>query len=137
MTDLAVAAHVWKLNFLFSTEVLTEAASEIEALGVEPKEFFLLDGVPERPYPAELARQLSMAKPSVTLHLKNLQAKGFITRGIDPNDLRRHSLALTELGRETLEKARRIIALKYGERLSRLTPGERKDFAAMLEKLTD
>jgi DNA-binding MarR family transcriptional regulator len=131
----ADAARIFRLNFRFSTEVLNEAAPEIEASGLEPKEFFVLDGVEERPYPAELARYLSMPKPTITLYLKNLQGKGFIVRTIDEQDLRRHRLELTASGRRTVTKARAALSCRYAERLGRLSPSEQGEFAALLEKL--
>lgn len=133
--DEADAATIFRLNFRFSTEVLNEAAPEIEALGLEPKEFFVLDGVEERPYPAELARYLSMPKPTITLYLKNLQGKGFIVRAIDDQDLRRHRLELTESGRRTVTESRAVLSGRYAERLGRLSAGEQAEFATLLEKL--
>ncbi|UHD45806.1 MarR family transcriptional regulator [Aureimonas altamirensis] len=132
----ADAARIFRLNLQLSTETLTAAAPEIEALGLEAKEFFVLDGLEERPYPAELARHLSMPKPTVTLYLKNLQAKGLIGRAIDAQDLRRHRLELTALGLETLTQARASLARCYGERLARLSGRERGEFAKLLEKLS-
>src|SRR5690349_10055681 len=114
-------ARIFRLNLRLSTETLAAAAPEIEAVGLEPKEFFVLDGLEERPYPAELARHLSMPKPTVTLYLKNLQGRGLIVRAIDRQDMRRHRLELTELGRETVTSARAILSARYGERLARLS----------------
>ncbi len=134
--DEADAARIFRLNLQLSTETLTAAAPEIEALGLEAKEFFVLDGLEERPYPAELARHLSMPKPTITLHLKNLQAKGFILRAIDPEDLRRHRLELTPLGGETVTAARATLSGRYGEKLARLNSRERNEFGRLLAKLT-
>ena len=82
--------RIFRLSLKLSTETLDEAAPEIEALGFEPKAFFVLDGIEERPYPAELARHLSMPKPTLTAYLKNLESRGYVRRSIDPRDLRRH-----------------------------------------------
>jgi MarR family transcriptional regulator, organic hydroperoxide resistance regulator len=128
-------AQIFRLNLRLSTETLAAAAPEIEAVGLEPKEFFVLDGLEERPYPAELARHLSMPKPTVTLYLKNLQGRGLIVRAIDRQDMRRHRLELTELGRETVTNARAILSARYGERLARLSASEQNEFAKLLEKL--
>ncbi|MDW9670804.1 MarR family transcriptional regulator [Sinorhizobium meliloti] len=132
----ADAARIFRLNLQLSTETLTAATPEIEALGLEAKEFFVLDGLEERPYPAELARHLSMPKPTVTLYLKNLQAKGLIVRAIDAQDLRRHRLELTALGLETLTRARASLASRYGERLARLSRRDQDEFVRLLEKLS-
>lgn len=131
----ADAARIFRLNLQLSTETLTAAAPEIEALGLEPKEFFVLDGLEERFYPAELARHLSMPKPTVTLHLKNLEAKGLIARAIDAQDLRRHRLELTTSGLQTVVQARAVLAKHYGQRLARLSRREQTAFAKLLEKL--
>lgn len=128
-------AWIFRLNLRLSTETLTAAAAEIEALGLEPKLFFVLDGLEEHPYPAELARYLSMPKPTITAHLKNFEAEGLIARAIDPQDLRRHRLELTEAGRERLSNARGVLTRRYGERLARLDPEEQTVLANLLEKM--
>jgi len=134
--DEVDAARIFRLNLQLSTETLTAAAPEIEALGLEAKEFFVLDGLEERPYPAELARHLSMPKPTLTLYLKNLQGKGFMVRAIDSQDLRRHRLELTASGRTTVMRARASLARRYSERLARLSRLEQDEFAKLFEKLT-
>ena len=131
------ATRIWRLNFQLSTGVLDEAAAEIEALGVEVKAFFVLDGVEEQPYPAQLANRLSIPRPTMTLYLKDLEAKGFLSRAIDPGDLRRHRLRLTDSGRTTVAKARAILSRCYGRRLDRLSGPERAAFSTLLEKLAD
>ena len=100
------------------------------------KEFFVLDGVEEAPYPAELAKRLFIAKPTITMYLKSLEAKGFIRREIDPEDLRRHRLLVTSSGRKSVARARSIISVMFDERLSRLNDGERDEFQRLLEKLS-
>ena len=129
-------ARVWSLNFRLSTNVLDEAAAEMEALGLEGKEFFVLDGIAEHPYPARIARRLAMSRPAVTLHLRNLEKKGLLRRDIDPADLRRHRLTLTAKGKRVSGKAQQAIAGKYAARLARLDENERAEFSRLLEKLT-
>jgi DNA-binding MarR family transcriptional regulator len=131
-----LATIVWKLTLKLSKDLLIEAAAQIEAVGIEAKEFFVLDAVTDQPYPAELAKHLSMPKPTVTLYLKNLEAHGFIGRVIDRSDLRRHRLELTPLGRKTVTQSRAILTACYAKRLNRLSESEQRDFATLLEKLT-
>jgi DNA-binding MarR family transcriptional regulator len=59
-----------------------------------------------------------------------------IQRELDPSDLRRHRLALTDKGRETLSRAGAVLATCYDQRLTRLTAAQRATFAALLDKLT-
>jgi DNA-binding MarR family transcriptional regulator len=130
-------AYVWALNFRLSTGVLNDATIEIEELGIEAKEFFVLDGVDEQPYPAQIATRLAMSRPAVTLHLRNLERKGLLRREIDPVDLRRHRLILTEKGEDITAKARNVLSEKYAARLARLDGDERSEFSKLLEKLTE
>lgn len=130
-------AQIFRLNLKLSTDTLKAAAPDLEKIGIEPKEFFVLDGLEERPYPAELARHLSMPKPTITAYLKSLQGSGLIGRTIDAQDLRRHRIELTEAGRETLSRARAILTSRYDERLVRLSKQERAQFAMLLRKLCE
>lgn len=52
------AERIFRLNLQLSTETLMAAAPEIEALGLEPKAFFVLDGIDLQPFPASLAVSL-------------------------------------------------------------------------------
>jgi DNA-binding MarR family transcriptional regulator len=128
-------AGLFRLNLRLSTETLTEAASALEALGLEAKEFFVLDGIEERPFPAELSRHLSIPKPTMSMYVKGLERKGLIGRAIDPGDLRRHRLALTPAGEDVLTKARMHLFERYGVRLARLSEREQVQFAKLLAKL--
>lgn len=127
--------RIFRLSLKLSTETLTEAAPEIEALGFEPKAFFVLNAIEDHPHPADLARHLSMPKPTLTAYLKNLEGRGLVGRSIDPRDLRRHRLDLTPPGAEVLGQARRALMRRYDERLVRLTEDEQATLAALLTKL--
>jgi DNA-binding MarR family transcriptional regulator len=84
------AAKVWSLNYRLLMTVITSVSEQIAALGLEIKELFVLAEIDEHPYPADLATTLCMPKPTVTVHLKTLEAAGFVKREIDAKDLRRH-----------------------------------------------
>ncbi|KQQ25607.1 MarR family winged helix-turn-helix transcriptional regulator [Frondihabitans sp. Leaf304] len=129
------AARIWSLNHQVLTRVMNDCAPEIESLGLEAKEFFVLGEIDDCPYPAELAVRLVLPKPSVTVYLKNLQAKGFVRREIDPADLRRHRLALTPEGTQTLDKALEILSVKFDEWLVRLDADEQTELQRLLAKL--
>jgi DNA-binding MarR family transcriptional regulator len=131
------AARIWSLNHQVLTRVMNDCAPDIEALGLEAKEFFVLGEIDDCRYPAELAVRLVLPKPSVTVYLKNLEAKGFVRREIDPGDLRRHRLAVTEAGAATLEKALEILSAKFDEWLVRLNSEEQGQLQRLLAKLLD
>ena len=54
MTKIDVA-KIWSLNYRLLMSVITSVAPAVSALGLEPKELFLLAEVDEHPHPAELA----------------------------------------------------------------------------------
>src|ERR1700730_4291542 len=93
------AAKIWSLNYRVLLSVVASVETDITALGLDSKELFLLAEIDEHPYPAELAATMSMPKPTVTVDLKRLEPAGFLSREIDPADLRRHRLQLTPAGR--------------------------------------
>ena len=130
------AAQLWSLNNRLLSTVITSVARDIGALGVEPKELFLLAAIDEHFHPAALATALSMPKPTVTLMLKRLEAGGLVRREIDAADLRRHRLSLTAAGRKTATRGMAVLSAAYGERLDRLTASERSALAVMLEKMS-
>jgi DNA-binding MarR family transcriptional regulator len=129
------AAQVWCLNYHLLTSVITEASTGIEKLELEVKEFFVLADIEECPYPAELAVKLSMPKPTITVYLKSLEAKGFVRREIDSTDLRRHRLVITPKGQKAVDRAGVVLSETFGKRLQRLTGAERQEFQKCLEKL--
>lgn len=128
-------ARIFRLNLRLSTETLGEAASALEGLGLEAKEFFVLDGIEERPFPAELSRHLSIPKPTMSMYVKALEKKGLVGRTIDPDDLRRHRLEVTTPGRKVLQQARTHLYERYGVRLIRLSQREQVQFEKLLAKL--
>lgn len=126
------AARIWSLNHQVLTRVMNDCAPDIEAPGLEAKEYFVLGEVDDCRYPAELAVRLVLPKPSVTVYLKNLQAKGFVRRGIDPEDF--HRRVVTAPGNETLEKALQILSEKFDEWLVRLESNEQEELHRLLAK---
>ncbi len=128
-------AKVWSLNYRMVMSVITSVAPEIAKLGLEPKELFVLAEVDEHPYPAELAEQLCMPKPTVTVNVKRLEAAGFLKREIDTADLRRHRLALTPSGRKAMVQGQTLLSRAFGERLARLSSAQQAELRGMLEKM--
>jgi DNA-binding MarR family transcriptional regulator len=131
------AAHLWSLNHRLVTVVLQACTPELDELGLETKEFFVLDEVCSSPYPAELAARLMLPRASVTSYVRNLVAKDLLRREIDESDLRRHRLELTSLGEEALARARGALARGFEERLARVTPADLADLRRILGDLLD
>ena len=129
------AAKMWSLNYRVLLSVIACAEADICALGLEPKELFLLAEVDEHPYPAELAATLSMPKATVTMYLKRLEAAGFVRREIDPSDLRRHRILLTPPGRKAVQDGLVQLSNEFNKRLERLTPAQQKNLKNLLEQI--
>ncbi|MFO0621264.1 MAG: MarR family transcriptional regulator [Polyangia bacterium] len=129
------AAKIWSLNYRLLMSVLGSVASELAALGLEPKELFLLSEVDANPHPAALASALCMPKPTVTVYLKRLESAGFVRRDIDPADLRRHRLTLTPMGRLVMQSGQDLLMKVFGERLGRLDKQEQAQLQTLLEKM--
>jgi DNA-binding MarR family transcriptional regulator len=129
------AAKIWSLNYRLLMSVLGSVASELAALGLEPKELFLLSEVDANPHPAALANALCMPKPTVTVYLKRLESAGFVRRDIDPADLRRHRLTLTPMGRLVMQSGQDLLMKVFGERLGRLDKQEQAQLQTLLEKM--
>jgi DNA-binding MarR family transcriptional regulator len=129
------AAKVWSLNYRLLSTVIAGVAPQVAALGLEVKELFVLAAIDEHPHPAELAEELFMPKPTVTVYLKRLGNAEFVRREIDADDLRRHRLTLTPSGRKVMTRGLALLAQTFAERLSRLSAAEQVQLATLLERL--
>src|SRR5258708_5981819 len=129
-------AKIWSLNYRLLMSVITGVAPQIAALGLEPKELFLLAELDEHAYPAELATALGMPKPTVTVTVKRMEAAGFVQREIDASDLRRHRLLLTAGGRKAMTRGLALLSDAFGARLARLTAAQQGELSSLLRKLT-
>jgi DNA-binding MarR family transcriptional regulator len=130
-------AQLWSLNHRLVTVVLGACVAELDELGLETKEFFVLDEVGASPYPAQLADRLMIPRASVTAYVRSLVAKGLMERAIDEADLRRHRLALTEAGEEALRRARAALAAAFDERLARVPVSDRAELRRILRLLVE
>jgi len=129
------AAKIWSLNYRVLLSVISSAEPKIAALGLESKELFLLAEIDEHPYPAELAVTLSMPKATVTVYLKRLEAAGFVRREIDPGDLRRHRLLVTQAGRQAVKSGLALLSDAFSKRLKRLTTVQQRELKSLLEQI--
>ncbi|MFE1930049.1 MarR family winged helix-turn-helix transcriptional regulator [Streptomyces sp. NPDC021218] len=131
------AAELWKLNQRLLTRVMNAAAPQLEELGLETKEFFVLDEVDACKYPAELTRKLMLPKASVTTYLRNLVDRGLVRREIDESDLRRHRLMTTPEGRRVRAKALEALASEFSTMMARLDERDQSELRRMLLRLLE
>lgn len=77
-----------------------------------------------------LAEAEQTAKPTMSGHVKRLEAEGLLTRMVDAEDGRRCGLTLTPAGVSKLEQIRAQRNDWLAKRLARLEPAERQQIAA-------
>ncbi|WP_394846569.1 MarR family transcriptional regulator [Pendulispora brunnea] len=71
---------------------------------------------------------------TVVAWLNELEAEGFVERVRDPDDRRKHNVALTRTGLDVLENAERYLFHVEEEVLSPLTPEERTQLRKLVAK---
>lgn len=86
----------------------------------------LLDNGPTRI--SDLATQERSSQPTITNHVKRLEAAGLVTRATDPNDLRAWMIELTPAGHERLAEIRYALGSNVEPHLARLS---RRDLKAL------
>jgi DNA-binding MarR family transcriptional regulator len=120
----SILAELWRLM----QAVMDDAEPELEAMGLSPKAFFLLQAVEGHPFPAQLARRMHLPPPTVTYLIKQLESSGLLERRAEPGDLRKFRLVVTDAGRTALRRGRQALGDVLGERLRRI---EREDVVAL------
>ena len=86
---------------------------------------------------SELADLEQISRPTMSAHVKRLEAAGYIARlAPDADDKRRVGLTLTPTGRKALEAVRRRRNDWLGQKLAALSPEAREALAAAIGPLS-
>ena len=83
----------------------------------------------------QTAERLQVDRTTMVALLDGLEAKGLVAREADPNDRRRNVVALTDVGRRTLEKALRASDKAERRLLRALNESERTQLRALLARV--
>lgn len=105
-----------------------------EEWGLSAKDVFLLH-LAGRQGPTGLSRSLLLPAPTVSHHLRRLEALGLLERSLEPKDLRRFHLRLTPRGEEALRQALACLEAALEASLAQLSPEERQVFFRVLKVL--
>lgn len=82
---------------------------------------------------SDLAVQERSSQPTITNHIKRLEAAGLVERTLDPSDARAWLIDLSPLGRQRLREIRTQLGTNIEPMLEKLTARERKALRAGLE----
>lgn len=109
----------------------------LDALGLQPRQFFVLSSIDGHPSPSALARVIQSPPATVISALKALEARGYVERSSVPQDLRRFSIRLTPAGRAALAQGEGALRAAFGRRLAALSPEDRWGMPGMIETLPE
>jgi DNA-binding MarR family transcriptional regulator len=84
---------------------------------------------------AVLADKLAVSRPTVTLVVDGLKARGLVDRTVDTSDRRRVTISMTAAGREALAEADARVAQRLDEVLAPLDAEQRACIVTALELL--
>jgi DNA-binding MarR family transcriptional regulator len=106
--------------------------NEAQRAGLSAQDAILLGLVKTRPGigVSGLAEAEQTSKPTMSGHIKRLEAEGLVARGTDAEDGRRSGLTLTRMGARKLEQIRAQRNDWLARRLARLEPAEREQLSA-------
>jgi DNA-binding MarR family transcriptional regulator len=110
---------------------------EAQKAGLSQQDVFLLSHIRKHPGVgvSALADAEQTSRPTMSLHVKRLEAAGLIARTEDAEDARRSGLTVTPAGVRKLDAIRRQRNDWLAARLARLSPAERERLAAAAEPL--
>jgi DNA-binding MarR family transcriptional regulator len=121
------------VNVLHS--VLERAEPELSSLELDAKRLFILCTVEAHPFPADLARALSLPKPSMTFLVKKLEESGYLRRQGEKGDLRRYRLTITPSGIKARDKGVDAANRIFGACLNSLSAADQATFSRIVDRL--
>ena len=140
-TDAATAAAALAEDLLrVLRQLFRRLRRESEDAGISLMHLLLLATIRERPGigVGELARLENLRGPTISGHVKALEALGFVARvPADPHDRRRVGLVLTEKGRDTIATLKRSRSDWLARKLAGLPPDARDTIRAAIAPLNE
>ena len=121
------------VNVLHS--VLEKAEPELSLLELDTKRLFILCMVDANAFPADLARVLSMPKPSMTFLIKKLEESGYLRRQGEKGDLRRYRLTITPSGVKARDRGAEVVNRIFGACLSSLSAADQATLNPIIDQL--
>lgn len=143
MTDLSprrsFGYRLWMLRHAWTRRL--EGA--LQGTGLTHMQFFLMRALEqaalERTIPSQthLADALLIDRMTVSSVLRTLEGKGFVIRGVHPDDPRANCVSLTDAGAALLDTSTLTVMAEQERFFGRLGPEGKTAFSAMLDQLLD
>jgi MarR family transcriptional regulator, temperature-dependent positive regulator of motility len=124
------------MNLLTRLDRVIYRSASPELLGVKLKEFVTLTYLREstKATQQKLAKTLMLDPNNTVILLNGLEENGLVERTRDPEDRRRHIVAITAKGQRALEKAERELETVEDAVLGNLNQNERDELRELLAK---
>lgn len=134
LTNQAVKAMV-VMRKAFRT-IDTTVSETFKADGLTPTQFSVLDVLYSKgPMKiGELLESILATSGNMTVVIRNMEKKGWVTRTTCPNDKRAYLVTLTEEGRQVIERALSHHITKIEETFAVLIPQEQLELIRLLKK---
>ncbi|WP_028064068.1 MarR family winged helix-turn-helix transcriptional regulator [Solirubrobacter soli] len=142
MTELPVisqpARRSGALLDLLSRRMRAAGETGLTTVGLRPRHLLTMTVLRDRgeSSQADLAGTLQLDRTNLVGLLNELEADGLIERRRSPQDRRRHTVVLTDLGRERLARAEFVLAAAEDIVLANLTAKQRDTLYELLAKAT-
>jgi DNA-binding MarR family transcriptional regulator len=107
----------------------------LASLELDAKRLFILCMVDANPFPADLARALSLPKPSMTFLVKKLEESGYLRRQGEKGDLRRYRLTITHAGIKARDKGADVANRIFGASLNSLSAADQATLSRIVDQL--
>ncbi|NIZ10763.1 MarR family winged helix-turn-helix transcriptional regulator [Pseudooceanicola sp. HF7] len=131
-TDVSLIAlrRILRATELFGKELA-------QAAGLSPVQFRVLQLVAGQGMstPKAISVQMGVTQATVTALLDKLEKQGMLTRERSKVDRRQMNIAVTEMGRETLEEAPDPLQQRYVRKFESLKDWEQSQIIASLERV--
>jgi DNA-binding MarR family transcriptional regulator len=139
--DLPLPSRLLRVPAYLMLEIIKEMRAQGVARAPEPKwrlPGFAVMAALEEFGPAsqsEVSRRLRFDPSDLVAIIDALEEAGWVVRGRDERDRRRHQLELTEAGREALEDRFALADRYLGETFGALDADEREQLISMLQRV--
>ena len=128
----------WELllrNASVLQSILEKAEPQLSLLALDARRLFILCTVEANAFPADLARVLSLPKPSITFLIKKLEESGYLRRQGEKGDLRRYRLTITPAGIKARDKGAEAVNRIFGAALNRLSAADQAALSRIVDQL--